>query len=96
MSKERGKLVKFYPDSDNSIPGESKTSSLLTYLAYHDNLDILKLLLENANDIEDINFILVVSFISENEFNHFKTMKKSIREIDYYYRIAGIKATSYI
>jgi hypothetical protein len=34
----------------------------------------------------------VVVFIPEHEFNHFKTMKKSIREIDYYYRIAGIKA----
>ena len=33
----------------------------------------------------------VTIILSESEFNHYKTMKKSIREIDYYYRIAGVK-----
>jgi hypothetical protein len=33
----------------------------------------------------------VVSNMLDSDFNHFQTMKKSIREIDYYYRIAGIK-----
>lgn len=33
----------------------------------------------------------VVLFMGESSFNHYKTMKRSIREIDYYYRIAGIK-----
>lgn len=33
----------------------------------------------------------VVGSISASEFNHFRTMKRSIREIDYYYRIADIK-----
>lgn len=33
----------------------------------------------------------VVSNMTESNFSHFKTMKKSIREIDYFYRISGIK-----
>ena len=33
----------------------------------------------------------VVERIADVEFNHFKTMKRAIREIDYYYRIAGVK-----
>jgi hypothetical protein len=33
----------------------------------------------------------VVGTLSESDFEHFKTIKRSIREIDYYYRIASIK-----
>jgi hypothetical protein len=33
----------------------------------------------------------VVSNITDAEFNHYKTIKRSIREIDYFYRIANIK-----
>jgi hypothetical protein len=33
----------------------------------------------------------IISMFSDKEFNHFQTMKRTISEIDYYYRIAGIK-----
>lgn len=33
----------------------------------------------------------VTASLSDSDFVHYQTMKKSIREIDYYYRIAGIK-----
>ena len=33
----------------------------------------------------------VINNLGESQFNHYKTIKKSIREIDYFYRIAGIK-----
>lgn len=34
----------------------------------------------------------ILNKLSDSEFAHFKTMKKAIREIDYYYRIAYIKS----
>jgi hypothetical protein len=34
----------------------------------------------------------VVQRLPESDFTHYKTMKRSIREIDYFYRIAGIKS----
>lgn len=33
----------------------------------------------------------IIGLFSDKEFNHFQTMKRTIRELDYYYRIAGIK-----
>ncbi len=48
---------------------------------------------DSMETMETVENVLggVVAVMSEHELSHFKTMKKSIREIDYFYRIAGIK-----
>lgn len=72
-------------NDENGTISEFKSSSLLIYLAYHDNLDILKLLLENTEDNGDINFILVHA-IKNNSVNFveylFEFYEDIIEDID--------------